>query len=190
MKKQILASLALAVALLSIACNPPTAMVKKTAPASVASIKPQPGKAALVISRTTFFGRAIEFKTYLDKAYIGSTVGKFYFAKTDVEPGTKHVISWGENGVAVKVNFEADKVYCIQQNVSMGVWKARVIVEAMNPKRLDSGDLAGCDYYEFDPSKKTERDLSDEEFADVIKDADTLILKDDGTSELVPVKKN
>jgi len=190
LKKQILVSLALAAAILSTACNPPSTMVKKTAPATVASIKPQAGKAALVISRTTSFGRAVNFRTYLDKAYIGSTVGKVYFAKTDIEPGTKHVISWGENGVAVKVNFEADKVYCIQQNVSMGFLKARVVVEAMNAKRLDSGDLAGCDYYEFDPANKTERDLSDEEFADVIKDADTLILKDDGTSELVPVKKN
>ena len=188
MKKHLLPLLAVLGLLSTVACAPPTAMVVKQAPASVASIQPESGKAALVISRTTGFGRGVAFRTYIDKAYIGSTKGKCYFAKTNVEPGTKHVSSWGENGVAVKVNFEPGKVYFLQQNVSMGVWKARVTVEAMNAKRLDSGDLSGCEYFEFDPAKNDEKDLTDAELADVTQGAETLVLKADGTSELVKSK--
>ena len=176
------------VLLTTIACAPPASMVSKTPPASLAAVTPEPGKAALVISRTTSFGGAIAFRTYLDKTYIGSTRGKSYFMKTNVEPGEKHVSSWGENGVAVKVPFAPDKVYFLQQNVSLGMWKARVVMEGVNAKRLDSGDLKGIGYFEFDPSKDHDRDLTDEEFQDVIKGADTLVLNDDGTEDLVPAK--
>jgi hypothetical protein len=100
---------------------------------------------------------------------------------------TKYVISWGENGEAVKVDFKGDAVYFLQHNVSMGVWKARVVMEALNAKRLDSGDLEGCTYYLYDPKQKGE-DLTDEEFKDVIKGADTLVVKPDGSAELVPEK--
>lgn len=171
-----------------VACAPPAAMIQKNPPAAVSAIKPEPGKAALVISRTTNFGGAIEFRTYLDKVYIGSTRGKCYFAKTNIDSGTRFVSSFGENGVAVKVNFEPNKVYYLQHNVSMGVWKARVVMEALNAKRLDSGDLSGCTYYEYDPAKNETKDLTEEEFKDVIQGASTLIVNADGSSELVSEK--
>ena len=141
-----------------------------------------------MISRTTSFGGAIEFKTFLNKAYIGSTRGKCYFAKTNIEPGAYYVSSWGENGVAVKIDFEPSKVYFLQQNVSIGFLRARVVVEAVNSRRLDSGDLKGIEYYEFDPAKNEISDLTEAAFKDVIQGADTLVLNPDGTEELVPAK--
>lgn len=170
-----------------IACAPPS-MIPKEVPVPVSTIKPVPGKSALVVSRTTKFGGAIPFKTYLDKTYIGATVGKSYFAKTDIDSGTRYVSSFGENGVAVKFNFEPDKVYFLQHNVTLGVLKARVILEAVNAKRLDSGELKDCTFYEFDPTKNEIKNLSEEEFKDVIQDADSFVLNADGTAELVPKK--
>jgi hypothetical protein len=189
-RKHLLAILSVLSVLLTLACAPPSVMVRKEPPPTIASIKPEPGKAALVISRTTSIGFAIEFTTYLGKTYIGSTKGKSYFIKTDVEPGANYVSSWGENGVAVKFDFEPDKVYCLQQNVSMGWTKARVVMEAVNVKRLDSGDLNGCKFFEFDAAKNTISDLTDDEFKDVIRGADAFVLNADGTAQLVPATPN
>jgi hypothetical protein len=188
MKKHILPLLAALAVLVTVACTPPSTMVEKTPPASVSALQPNPGKAVLVVSRTTSFGFAIPFATYLEKTYIGSTRGKSYFAKFDVDPGTKYVSSFGENGLAVKIDFEPGKVYCLQHNVSMGWLKARVSVEAVDPKRLDSGDLAGCRFMEMDPAKKDVADLTEAEYRDVIQNAETLVVKVDGTEELIPAK--
>jgi len=188
MKKPIMLGLVTVLALAFTACKPPAYMLQKPQPESVASITPQSGKAALVITRTTNFGGAIEFKTYLNKKFIGSTRAKSYFAKLNIEPGQQFVSAWGENGSAVNVNFEPGKVYFLQHNVSMGFWKARVVLEALNAKRLDGGDLKGCTFYEFDGGSAIP-DLTDVEFNDVIKDADTLVLNADGTATLVPAKK-
>jgi hypothetical protein len=168
-------------------CSISSYMVRQNVNPTAGSIKPEPGKSALVISRTTSFGLAIEFTTYLDKKFIGSTKGKSYFAKTDIEPGVKYVSSWAENGEAVKVDFKPDTTYFLQQNVTMGFWRARIVMEAVNAKRLDSGDLEGCAYYLFDQKQALE-DLTDAEYKDVISGAQVLAVTPNGEPELVPGK--
>jgi len=166
------------------ACGGPSHMVKKDQCPKVAEIKPAPGKSAMVISRTTSFGAAIEFETYLDQKMIGVTKGKSYFAKDDIEPGKKHIIVKAENTEAVQVDFEADKIYFLQHNVAMGIWKARVVMEAVNAARLDGGDLDGCSYYVYD-TKQPGEDLTEQDFRDSIKEAQKLVVKADGKAELV-----
>jgi hypothetical protein len=87
-------------------------------------IKPDPSKATLVIYRMTSYGFIEEIHNYLDKAYIGTTKGKCYFA-TMVEPGTHYLIGDAENKACAKINFEANKVYYLCQSIFMGVWSAR-----------------------------------------------------------------
>ena len=57
-------------------------------------------------------------------------------AVTDVEPGEHMVIVSSENKQAVKVNFEAGKVYPFLQNVSMGVMRARVVLACLPLARV------------------------------------------------------
>jgi hypothetical protein len=188
MKKFRSAFFLVALSLMLAACSSgPSHMIKKDTCPTAASIKPAPGKSALVISRTTSFGGGIEFETYLDRKMIGVTRWKSYFAKDDIEPGSKHVIVRAENTEAVQVDFEADKIYFLQHNVAMGIWKARVALEAVNAKRLDSGDLSGCSYYVYDTSKPGE-DLTEQDFKDSIQGAQKLVVKASGEAELVPGK--
>jgi hypothetical protein len=163
-------------------------MLRKDSSPTASSIQPAPGKAALVVARTTAFGGAVWFTTYLEKEVIGVTGGKSYFAKTDIEPGEHYVVSSSENKQAVKVNFEPGKTYYMLQNVSMGVMRARVVAAATDAKFLDSGELSGCTYYAFGPTEKPEA-LADADYAEVIKEADTWVMKPDGSSEFVPQKK-
>lgn len=175
-------------ALALFSCSGPSYMVQMDKSPRAASFMPLPGKAALVVVRTTSFGALVEFNTYLDRKLIGVTKGKSYFAKLDIEPGIKYVSSWGENGVAVKVDFKADTVYILKHNVSMGFWKARVVMDSPDAKSLDSGDLEGCTYYEYD-EKKPGDNLSEADFKDVIQGCDTLVVHPDGTAELIEYKK-
>jgi hypothetical protein len=145
-------------------------MIKKEECPTVASIKPAAGKSALVVTRTTNFGGVNEFETYLDRKMIGVTKGKSYFAKTDIEPGNRHVIVRAENTEAVEVDFETDKIYFLQHNVYIGIWAARVAMEAVTANRLDSGDLSGCTYYVYDTTHPGE-DLSEQDYKDSIQGA-------------------
>jgi hypothetical protein len=168
------------------ACGGLKYMVKKDSTPTAGSVQPVSGKSAIVIARVTAFGGAVPFATYLDKDFIGYTAGKSFFAKTDIEPGEHHIVSWAENGQAVKVNFEPGKTYYLLQNVSMGVMRARVVSAATDAKFLDSGELSGATFYEFSPKDEKPENLSDSDFKDVIQGADTLVAKADGTWELVP----
>jgi len=172
-----------AMSLLLAACGGPSHMIKKEVCPTIASIKPSAGKAALVISRTTSFGGGVEFETYLDRKMIGVTKGKSYFLKDGIEPGSKHVIVKAENTKGVQVDFEADKIYLLQHNVAMGIWKARVVLAAVSVKELDN-DLGGCAFYAYDNTKPGD-DLTEEDYEDSIKEAQKLVLKANGDAELV-----
>ena len=152
------------------ACTPPRHMlVKDNAMVDIRSIKPESGKSALVVARTTIFGGAIEFDTYLDKTMIGVTQRKGYFIKTDVPPGTHYVISKAENMEPIKILFEADRLYYLQQIPRMGVWRARISVAPVTPDELLTTLDDGCKLMEYDP-KDPGDDLSDEDYNEAIKD--------------------
>lgn len=155
--------------LLTSACTPPRHMLVKDNAIDIRSIKPESGKSALVVARTTSFGGAIEFDTYLDKKMIGVTQRKGYFAKTDVLPGTHYVISKAENMEPIKILFEADRLYYLQQIPRMGMWRARVSVAPVTPEELLTTLDDGCKYMEYNQNDPGD-DLSDEDYNEAVKD--------------------
>ncbi len=170
MKRLVYVVMAVIAALLMSACTPPQHMlVKDDVSMDIRTIKPESGKAALVVARTTIFGGAIEFDTYLDKKMIGVTQRKGFFVKSDITPGTRYVISKAENMEPIKIVFEQDRVYYLQQIPRMGVWKARISVAPLTAEELLSSMDDGCKYMVYDPNDPGE-DLSDEDYNEAVND--------------------
>lgn len=144
-------------------------MLNEKSPLNLGSIKPETSKSALVVARTTNFGGAIEFDTYLEKKMIGVTQWKSYFIRTDVNPGVSYVISKAENMEPVKINFEPGRIYFIQQIPRMGVWKARISIALMTPEDLQSMMGDDCKLLTYDPKNPGE-DLSDKDYKNAVKD--------------------
>lgn len=136
---------------------------------NIFQIKPEPGKAALVVARTTSFGGAIEFDTYLDKKMIGVTKWSSYFVKRDVTPGVHFVISRAESVEPAKINFEPDKVYYLQQIPRMGVWRARLSVALVTPQELSTTFDSNCKLLVYDAQNPGD-DMSDKDFDEAIND--------------------
>jgi hypothetical protein len=115
-----------------------------------------PGKAVLVIVRTTSFGWAIVIDDYIDGKMIGQTRGKSYFS-TNVTPGTHYVMAHAENIAAAKIQFEADRIYFLDQGIYPGVWKARTGLSAMTAEEaLKQISENGCDYRVYNTHKPGE----------------------------------
>ncbi len=161
--------LLLLLAVLISACSP-SHMTKKEDGFNIRTVKPAPGKAALVVARTTSFGGAINFYTYLDKKFIGVTRGKGCFVKNDIEPGLQYVIARTESLETGKLLIEPDKVYFVQETPRMGWMVARVTLTPVTPEHLSSeiGD-GGCTFYEIDEKDRAE-DLTDHEFNEAVTD--------------------
>ncbi len=115
-------------------------------------IAPDPSKATLVIYRSTSFGFIKEIHNYVDKAYVGTTKGKCYFA-TKVDPGTHYVIADAENKACAKINFEANKVYYLNQLIFMGVMSARTGFAGSNPQDFEA-QKNEMDYEILNPEEK------------------------------------
>jgi len=151
------------------ACSP-AHMVKKGDNLNIMTVKPDPGKAALVVARTTVFGGAINFFTYLDRRFIGVTRGKGCFVKTDIEPGTQYLIARTESLETGKIQFEPDKVYYVQESPRIGWVVARVTLAPVSPEHLvaEIGE-DGCEYYVID-GKDPAVDLTDHEYNEAVTD--------------------
>ena len=156
--------------LLAAGCTPPAHMlVKDNVVFDIRSVKPEAGKSALVVARTTKFGGAIEFETYLNQKMIGVTQHKGYFVKTDVTPGSYYVITKAENMEPAKINFEPERIYYLLEVPRMGIWKARVSVEPLTLEELMSTFDDGCKLLEYD-TKNPGEDLSDKDFKEAVAD--------------------
>ena len=172
MKRHLYGIMIIAVMLFFTACatTAPRHMTFQDDPvASISSVKPENGKAALVVVRTTKFGGAIEFDTYLEKKMIGVTQWKSYFIKTDITPGVYYVISRAETMEPVKINFEPDRVYYVHQSPRMGVWRARVSVALETPEQIMKEFDSDTRLVVYDPGDAGE-DLSDEDYTQAVND--------------------
>lgn len=168
--------LLLLLVMLMVACSP-AHMVKKDDKLNIAMLQPQPGKAALVVARTTSFGGAINFFTYLGKKGIGVTKGKGCIAKTDIEPGLQYLISRTESLETGKIAFEPDKVYYVQQSPRMGWVVARVSMTPLSQyKMAEEIGVDGCDYYVIDESDPI-KDLTDHEYQEAVNDYEREIIE-------------
>jgi len=151
------------------ACSP-AHMTKKESNFNIANVTPSSGKAALVVARTTSFGGAVNFLTYIEKQIIGVTRGKSCFVKNDIDPGQKYLIGRTESLETGKINFEPDTVYYVQQTPRMGWVVARISLTPVTLEHLKSeiGE-GGCDYYVLD-EKNPGDNLSDHEYQEAITD--------------------
>jgi hypothetical protein len=155
--------------LLLSACSPSN-MIKKDANFDISTVKPDKGKSALVVARTTSFGGAINFFTYLDKKLIGVTKGKSCFVQKNIDPGLIYLIARTESLETGKIQFEPDTVYYVQQSPRMGWVVARVTLTPETLEHLSSEiGSGGCDLYELDPKDPGE-DLTEHEFNEAVTD--------------------
>jgi hypothetical protein len=161
--------LAIPLMLLLTACTP-AHMVLKQDNFDIKTVKPNDGKAALVIARTTSFGGAVNFHTYLDQNIIGVTKGKGCLVKSDIEPGTKYLIARTESLEEAKINFEPNHIYYVQQSPRMGWVVARVTMTPMSQEQLLSEiGSGGCSLYEMDVKNMADN-LTNNEFKEAVTD--------------------
>lgn len=161
--------LLLPLVMLLAACSP-AHMTKKEDSFNIKTVKPNTGKAALVVARTTNFGKAVNFYNYLDHRFIGVTRGKGCFVKNDIEPGLQYLIARTESLETGKIQFEPDKVYYVQESPRIGWVVARVTLSPVTLEHLveEIGE-DGCTYYEIDPKDPAE-DLTDHEYKEAVTD--------------------
>lgn len=151
------------------ACSP-AHMVLKQENFDIKTVKPAEGKAALVIARTTSFGGAINFHTYIEQKIIGVTKGKSCIVKNDIEPGVKYLIARTESLEEAKINFKPDHIYYVQQSPRMGWLVARVSMTPMSQEQLLSEiGSDGCSLYEMDINDMAD-DLSNDEYKEAVTD--------------------
>jgi hypothetical protein len=176
MKQSLYGIMITAVMLFVSACatTAPRHMMFKDDPSvNISSVKPENGKAAMVVAWTSIHGRkhmfhgANEFYTYLEKKMIGVTQSKSYFVKTDITPGVYYVISDAETKETVKINFEPDRVYYVHQIPRMGVYRPRIRIALETPEQLMSEFDDDCKLLIYDPEDAGE-DLSDEDYKQVV----------------------
>jgi hypothetical protein len=102
-------------------------------------------KALIYVMRTTIIGYKIHSKLAVDGKWMGTNRGKTYFFFT-LDPGEHHFCSESENQDAVTMFVEPGKTYYLQQQVKMGMWKARtklaVLDEAKGKEELKDLNLS------------------------------------------------
>jgi hypothetical protein len=122
-------------------------------------------QAVLVIVRTTSWGSGYLINFYIDGKFIGQTLGKSYFITT-VAPGARYLVAdiWEGNMDKVRINFDAGRVYFINQLLYYAYPKARI---GFNPMTVEEAMKAvndsECGYRVYDV-KKPGWDMSEEYF--------------------------
>jgi hypothetical protein len=158
--KKLLYSTLLVMPLVLTACGGPKHMITMDTKPVIA---PKADRAVLVIARTTSMAFGVTIENYLDRKLIGQTRGKSYFM-TDVAPGQHYVMGHAENWATARLNFEAGKIYFLNQDIRMGVWMARtgftplIANEAASQLNED-----GMEYRVYDTNNPGE-DMSDKDF--------------------------
>jgi hypothetical protein len=124
------------------------------------SISAKSDKAVLVIIRTTSFGWGNVVDNYLDGKMIGQTQGKMFFI-TEVKPGVHYVISHADNTDTARLNFEAGKIYLLQQGIYPG-WNAVTRFSPMTTEEF-AKEVQEATYVVYD-TQKPGKDMSDKDF--------------------------
>lgn len=150
------------------ACTP-RHMIKNEE-SKIDSIKPENGKAVLVVSRPEpLMCGGVLFETYLDKQMIGVTKGSVAFIKTDVTPGTHYVISKGLNSNAFRIHFEQDRIYYLKE---IPVWAFPTCVVISGPQTTEEMKLSwgeSVSFLKYDIRNPGD-DLPDSEFNEIAVD--------------------
>lgn len=89
---------------------------------------PNPNKASLYIYRNESFGAAIPMTVAVNGKTLGQTAAQTYF-RLNLAPGKYNVESHAENVSILSLTTEAGKNYFVWQEVKMGMWMARSLLQ-------------------------------------------------------------
>lgn len=117
-------------------------------------IAPVEDAATVVVMRPSSYGSAVRF-TLVDGngVFLGQPVARSYYVLL-LRPGTHDLVAWSENVDMVRARLEAGKVYYVLARVYMGVFAARVALEAFRPGHPDWSNrddwISSSTYHELD----------------------------------------
>lgn len=92
------------------------------------NFSPAPNKASLYIYRNESFGAAIPMMVSVNGKALGQTAAQTYF-RLNLIPGKYNVESHAENVSSLPLTAEAGKNYFVWQEVKMGMWMARSLLQ-------------------------------------------------------------
>lgn len=126
MKKFVAVISAVLVLLLSSCASVPMAPLDQDTKAK--DFSPIPNKASLYIYRNESFGAAIPMTVSLNGKALGQTAAQTYF-RLNLVPGKYTVESNAENVSTLPLTTEVGKNYFVWQEVKMGMWMARSLLQ-------------------------------------------------------------
>lgn len=100
------------------------------------------GKSSIYLYRNETFGGAIPLTVAVDGKVAGQTGPMTYFL-WDVAPGLHELSSLSENTSTLKLNTEEGKTYFVWQEVKMGMWTARSLLQEVDAETGRKG-VAEC----------------------------------------------
>lgn len=92
---------------------------------------PAPNKASLYVYRNENFGAAIPMTVSVNGKTLGQTAAQTYF-RLNIMPGKYTVESHTENVSSHSLSAEAGKNYFVWQEVKMGMWSARSLLQQVD----------------------------------------------------------
>lgn len=92
---------------------------------------PAPNKASLYIYRNESFGAAIPMTVSVNGKTLGQTAAQTYF-RLNIMPGKYSIESHTENVSSLPLSAEAGKNYFVWQEVKMGMWAARSLLQQVD----------------------------------------------------------
>ncbi|HSH85261.1 MAG TPA: DUF2846 domain-containing protein [Guyparkeria sp.] len=102
------------------------------------AFSPPPGKGSLYIFRDEVFGAAVPMRVSVNGHVLGQTRPNTYFWLT-LDPGRYRIESQIENVSTVQVTVSAGENTFVWQEVKMGMWMARSLLQQVDAKRGRQG---------------------------------------------------
>lgn len=99
---------------------------------------PLPGKAILYVYRNESYGAAVPMTVVVNGKSLGQTAAQTFF-RLNVLPGKYSIESHAENVSTITLSAESGKTYFVWQEVKMGFWMARTLVQQVDEKTGRAG---------------------------------------------------
>jgi hypothetical protein len=107
------------------------------------------GKANIYVYRNETFGGAIPMTVSFNGRVVGQSGPQTFFL-IEADPGTHEISSITENTSTIKLNAEAGRAYYIWQEVKMGFWMARSLLQQVDEATGRKG-VAECNRAQSNP---------------------------------------
>lgn len=103
--------------------------------------EPPAGLANLYVYRNESFGAAVRMSVALNGSLLGDTAAQTYLY-TPIAPGRHTITSKAENDSEVVIDAQAGANYFLWQEVKMGVWSGRSLLQQVDDQSGRAGVLA------------------------------------------------